>query len=268
MIVDLHTHSYYSDGSLSPKSLIKLAEQNAVEMLSITDHDNVDAYHQIKTVQTKIKIIPGIEFSTSWNKIGIHIVGLNVDIQSGYLLNAISYQKKIRLDRAEIIAKKMEKFGLYDAIEKIKLGKNVNQIGRPDFAQLLVAEGIAKDWNQAFKKYLGSGRAGDVKNDWLDFKAVLKVIKLSGGVPVLAHPLYYKLTNSKLKRLIHDFKLYGGEGIEVINGFQNPQKTEYLKGICTDFDLKASIGSDFHAPSKWTKLGCKVSLISGLKTVW
>jgi len=268
VIVDLHSHSYYSDGTLSPKSLIELAEQKGVEIFSITDHDNVDAYHEIKIIQTKLTIIPGIEFSTSWNKIGVHIVGLNVDTQSEFLLRAIEYQKNTRLKRAELIAKKLEKYGLFGAIEKITKKVNINQIGRPNFANLMIEEGIAKDWNHAFKKYLGAGKVGDVKNGWLDFKQVLAAIISSGGIPVLAHPLYYKLTNSKLKRLIQDFISNGGEAMEVINGFQNPQKTNYLKELCLSFDLKASLGSDFHSPSKWNKLGCHTNLVSGLKTVW
>jgi predicted metal-dependent phosphoesterase TrpH len=268
MIVDLHCHSHYSDGSLSPLSLIKLAEENQVEVLSITDHDNVEAYKEIQKIKTDIKIIPGIEFSTSWNKVGVHIVGINIDTKSNFLVSAINKQKQTRLIRAEIIAKRLEKTGLVNALNKINKNGNIGQIGRPDFAKLLVNEGIAKDWNYAFKKFLGAGKIGDVKNSWLSLEEVLNSIIQSGGIPVLAHPLYYKMTNSKLKRLISDFKRMGGQGIEVLNGYQNPLKTNYLRQLCKDFGLKASIGSDFHNPSNWSKLGCPSSVIMDLEAVW
>jgi predicted metal-dependent phosphoesterase TrpH len=268
MIVDLHCHSYYSDGSLSPKSLIKLAEENKIEVFSITDHDNVDAYKELGHIDTEIKIIPGIEFSTSWKKIGVHILGLHINPQSKELINAIDQQKLTRQERAHKIADRLEKHGLKNAIEKIKGNNEYKQIGRPDFANLLIKERIVVDWNQAFKKFLGSGKPGDIKNLWLSLDEVIRVIHLAGGIAVLAHPLYYKLTNSKLRRLIADFKLMGGKGIEVVNGFQNAQKTDYLRQLCVEFNLKASMGSDFHHPSKWHKLGCQSSILAGIETVW
>jgi len=268
VIVDLHCHSHFSDGSLSPKSLIKLAEENKIEVFSVTDHDNIDAYEELATIDTKVKVIPGIEFSTSWNKIGVHIIGLHINLKSQELIRAINQQKSSRQDRAHKIAKKLEKYGLLNAIEKIKNNNECKQIGRPDFAQLLIKEGIVVDWNQAFKKYLGAGKVGDIKNNWLSLDEVVAVINLSGGIAVLAHPLYYKLTNSKLRRLITDFKSMGGMGIEVVNGFQNLQKTNYLRQLCIEFKLKASIGSDFHHPSKWHKLGCQSSMVLGIDTVW
>lgn len=268
MIVDLHCHSHCSDGSLSPESLIALAEENQVEILSITDHDNVDAYLEIDKIDTDIKVIPGIEFSTSWNKIGIHVIGLHVDTQSKVIIDAVNQQKSTRLKRADIIAQKLEKLGLKDAVKKIRENGNLGQIGRADFAHLLIKEKLVKDWNQAFKKYLGAGKVGDVKNNWLSLNEVIDVITQSGGIPILAHPLCYKMTNSKLKRLIAHFKQLGGKGLEVLNGFQDPVKTHYLRQLCIEFELKASIGSDFHSPTKWSRLGCNSSVVSDLETVW
>jgi predicted metal-dependent phosphoesterase TrpH len=268
VVVDLHCHSHYSDGSLSPESLIKLAEENNIDVFSITDHDNVDAYKELENIDTEINIIPGIEFSTSWNKVGVHIIGLHINPQSKELINAIDQQKFTRQERAHKIAERLEKHGLNNAIEKIKGNNEYKQIGRPDFANLLIKERIVVDWNQAFKKFLGAGKLGDVKNNWLSLEEVIAAINLSGGIAVLAHPLYYKLTNSKLRRLIVDFKSMGGEGIEVVNGFQNTQKTNYLRQLCMEYNLKASMGSDFHHPSNWHKLGCQSSMLAGIETVW
>lgn len=266
--VDFHCHTNCSDGELSPFELIQSAKQQSVELLSITDHDNTDAYCQInKNDLTGIQLISGIEFSTIWNKIGVHIVGLNFDLESKTIQNAIVSQKGFREERAKIISKNLKKIGLNQAYEKIQKIKS-RQISRPDFAELLVEEGICKDIKQAFKKYLGAGKIGDVKNKWLSFEEIVKTIQSADGIAVLAHPLAYKLTNSKLKKLIKDFKTVGGEAIEVVNGFQNLEKIEYLNKLCKEFNLKASIGSDFHRPNNWTKLGCNTNLVSGVETVW
>jgi predicted metal-dependent phosphoesterase TrpH len=266
VIVDFHCHSDCSDGQLSVVGLIKAAEERMVQMLSITDHDTLDAYNQ--KIKTPIKIITGIEFSTQWNKISIHVVGLNIDVTSKHLQELVTAQKLLRSKRAEIIAKRLEKHGLENALELIKRNNQGTYIGRPDFAKLLVNQGICTDINQAFKKYLGAGKIGDVKNQWQKLDEIIFAIKQAGGVAVLAHPLYYKLTNSKLRRLLTDFKNLGGVGIEVVNGYQNPDKTDYLAQLCEEFGFKASIGSDFHGHKQWNKLGCDSRLITGLPTVW
>ncbi len=266
MIVDFHCHSTCSDGQLSPIELVKLAEQRKVKMLSITDHDTLDAYNQ--KIITPIKIITGIELSTQWNKIGIHIIGLNIDVTSKHLQEVVEAQKMVRIKRAEIIAKRLEKYGLENALELIKSSNHGSYIGRPDFAKLLVSQGICTDINQAFNKYLGAGKIGDVKNQWLNLDEIILAIKKARGVAVLAHPLYYKLTNAKLRRLLADFKNLGGDGLEVVNGYQNPDKTEYLAQLCTEFGFSASIGSDFHSSGQWKKLGCDTGLITELPAIW
>lgn len=268
LLLDFHCHTNCSDGELSPNKLIELAKQNSIKYLAITDHDNIDAYDLINQNQLdELQLISGIEFSTTWNKIGVHIVGLNFDLKSPHIKNAIALQKQYRKNRAQIISNKLDKIGLSNAITKLtKLKKT--QIGRPDFANLLVEEGICKDMKEAFKKYLGAGKIGDIKNQWLGFEEIIHTIKSAGGIAVLAHPLAYKLTNSKLKYLISEFKSNGGESVEVINGFQNRDKIEYLINLCKEFKLKASVGSDFHRPNNWTKLGCNSNLVSGVETIW
>src|SRR3990172_10596838 len=96
MHIDLHTHTNVSDGQLSPDDLVQRAIANGVEILSITDHDTVNAYYQLGKTDTSITLIPGIEFSTFWNRIGIHIVGLNVDLNSSALKEAIAHQHQAR----------------------------------------------------------------------------------------------------------------------------------------------------------------------------
>ena len=145
---------------------------------------------------------------------------------------------------------------------------NNRQIGRPDFANLLVEQGIVENHPQAFKKYLGSGKPGDIKNLWLELKDIIAVILESGGVPVLAHPLHYKFTNSKLKRLISDFVDLGGQGLEIMSGYQNREKTQYLNKLAIEFRLQISVGSDFHRMSRWSQLGVNTEILPENNYVW
>ena len=267
MLVDLHCHSIHSDGMLSAHQLLEDAQKKNIKIFSITDHDSIEAYVNLTFHNDKIKLITGIEFSTTWNNMGIHIVGLNFDRHCKGLLESIAYQKNARTQRAKEISKKLEKFGLLDAYEI--LSKNTSdQIGRPDFAQLLVDKGISKDHNHAFKKILGAGKVGDVKNHWLAMESVIKSIRKAGGIAVLAHPLKYKLTSTKLKKMIQDFKSFGGQGIEVLSGFQTKDQIKFITHCCQQFNLLASVGSDFHAPSRWSRLGCDATLVEACDFVW
>jgi len=270
--IDLHSHSHCSDGSLSPKELLFRAEKSEIDIFSITDHDTCAAYDESFQLTTDIKLITGVEFSTRWNKIGIHILALNFDLTSKSIQATLCFQQQARRQRAELIAQKLSKIGLHKALEKIQnkstTASSCAYIGRPDFAKLLVEEGVVKDLNHAFKKYLGAGKIGDIKNKWMPYEAIVKSIQQAGGMAVLAHPLSYKLSNAKLRRLLADFKASGGQGLEVVNGYQNADKTNYLCQLCNEFDLKASLGSDFHHDSNWSSLGCSAKLISDCQPLW
>ncbi len=268
MLVDFHCHSNCSDGELTPRKLIELAQTRNISQLAITDHDSIAAFAQIKDLKTPMQIITGVEFSTTWNKIGVHIVGLNFDLASDSIAHAVKYQQNARKLRAQIISNKLGRIGLHNAYQTLKKCKPHQQIGRGDFANLLVEQGICTSFAQAFKKYLGAGKTGDVKNNWLPLDAIVQAIVKAGGVAIIAHPLYYKLTNCKLKRFIKDFKQAGGGGMEVINGYQNPDKTLYLQQLCQQFELKMSLGSDFHRPTNYSTLGVDTKLLPQFKSLF
>jgi len=269
MIFDLHSHTTLSDGALTPAELILRAVDKGVDVLAITDHDTIDAYQELPASHESLRLIAGIELSTQWENTGIHVLGLNIDPGSDAIIAGARIQSEARLDRARVIGEKLAKQGIEDAFagaSELAIG---TYIGRPHFAQHIINIGKAGDMQAAFKKYLGAGKAGDVKQHWADLEQVIRWIRDARGIAVLAHPLKYKLTNSKLKRLLDSFLQAGGQGIEVVSGRQLPQQTQYVSQLCEQKNLLASCGSDFHRPSKhWAELGSFHQLPDNVTPVW
>ena len=269
MIFDLHSHTTFSDGVLAPDQLIARALEKGVDALAITDHDTIDAYAGIPRVHDQLKLIAGIELSTQWGTAGIHVLGLNIDLDSDAIVTAARIQSETRLERARRIAENLEKKGIAGAFEgALKLSAG-NYIGRPHFAQHLINIGKVDSMHAAFKKYMGDGKAGDVKKHWAELSQIIQWIRDANGIAVLAHPLKYKLTRTRLKRLLDDFIAAGGQGMEVVSGQQTPQHTSDMAQLCEQKKLLASVGSDFHMPGKpWAELGAFAPLPARVVPVW
>jgi predicted metal-dependent phosphoesterase TrpH len=269
MIFDLHSHTSFSDGVLTPGELISRAVEKGVDCLAITDHDTVDAYRDIPLIHPRINLVPGIELSTQWQTSGIHVLGLNVDLDSDAMLSAVSSQSAARLHRARQIGERLEKKGIKDAFNGANKLTAGGYIGRPHFARYLVDIGRVDSINKAFKKYMGDGKAGDVRQHWADLPQVIQWIRDANGIAVLAHPLKYKLTRTRLKRLLDDFMEAGGQGMEVVSGQQLPHQTSDMAKLCEQKGMLASCGSDFHMPGKhWAELGVFTSLPANVIPVW
>lgn len=271
MIYDLHTHSNASDGILSPEALVSRARSRGVTHLALTDHDTTEGLQRAAIIadQEGICLISGIEFSTQWQGLNIHVIGLNVDAEGEQLSAAVTQQGKVRGERAQEIGRRLAREGIEDALEGAQSFAQGASIGRPHFARFLVEEGHVSNMNAAFKRYLGAGKAGDVKHTWPEIPKVIADIRSAGGVAVLAHPNRYNLTRTKLRRLVAYFKDSGGQAMEVISGHQNSNETAAMQGIATQFELYASCGSDFHVPDQpWQELGAFGSLPKQCKPVW
>lgn len=268
-IFDLHSHTTYSDGVLTPRQLILRAVEKGVGALAITDHDTLDAYRQVPLIQNDIVLIPGIELSTQWQTSGIHVLGLNIDLDSEAINTAALSQSRARLERAGRIGERLEKKGIKDAFDGAMKLSTGGYIGRPHFAQYLINIGKVDSMNAAFKKYMGDGKAGDVRQHWAELSQVIQWIRDANGIAVLAHPLKYKLTRTRLKRLLDSFIQAGGQGMEVISGRQLPQQTRDMARLCEQMKLLASCGSDFHMPDKpWAELGAFAPLPGNVVPVW
>lgn len=252
---DLHCHSTASDGTLSPEDLLAKAKENGIEVLALTDHDTVAGTRSLKT-DTDIRVIPGAEFTCLWNNRILHIVGLGLDLTSSELDQYLERISELRDRRAQKIANQLVSMGLPDVYEAACNLADGGAIGRPHFARALCDAGAVNNEQQAFKKYLGIGKKGDVKIEWPGLEETLKAIRSASGFSILAHPTKYKMTFTKLRTVIQSFVEYDGDGIEVSYPGVTPDHHFHLLRIANENQLKISAGSDFHSPGhSWTDLG-------------
>ncbi len=269
MKVDFHCHTTASDGTLSPAQLIARAGECGVDLLSITDHDTLAAYRQLPTLPNGLTLITGVEFSCQWQKRGIHLVGLNVDPASAAMVEAVTAQTRARRLRAEMIAEKLEKFGAEAPLAGALAEAGHSAPGRPHFARHLANSGFVAHQEEAFKKYLGTGKPCDIKACWPEPGVIIDWIRSAGGVAVLAHPGKYNFTRSRLVAFLQDFKTLGGQAMEVVSGRQLPAQTRDFAALCQQFGLLASLGSDFHSPDQhWLDLGTYSTPPLDISPVW
>lgn len=269
MIYDLHSHSTASDGILTPTELVQRAVEHNVSMLAITDHDTIAGVAEAKVAANRlpIELISGVEISILWQGKSIHLAALNVNEQSEPLLELLAHQANLRQDRAVQIGEKLAKAGIPNAYEGAK-NLASGEVTRAHYGRFLVANGYVRNDEHAFKRYLGMGKTAYVKPIWCTLEQAIRATHLAGGLICIAHPLRYKLTAKWVRRLIVDFKQAGGDGIEVSGCTQTLDQRQLLARWATEFDLLASVGSDFHYPSGWIELGKNLQLPTTCKPIW
>ena len=271
MIVDFHTHSLASDGALAPIELLRRAKAAGVRKFALTDHDTTAGYLAVRHTSEaeEIGLVSGVELSCRWATTTIHVVGLNFDADAPEMTAMVEQLTQAREERAEKIATRLAGVGIDDALEGAKAIANGSQIGRPHFATWMAEAGAVDSVAEAFDKYLGAGKIGDVKMFWPPLSDVVQAITRAGGVAILAHPLKYRLTGMKLRALINDFKAAGGGAIEVLNGRQPETDLKRLSQIAEGNGLMCSVGSDFHRDFEYgPKLGIDVERLPNGAYVW
>ncbi|TNC82114.1 MAG: phosphatase [Oleiphilus sp.] len=267
---DLHCHSNMSDGALPPAEVVARAKANGVEVLALTDHDTVAGIEeaQFEARTQGISLIPGIELSCQWQGHTVHVLGLNFKMDAR-IADIQARQTRTRMDRARTISHRLEKKGLPEVYSRACALARSGIPGRPHFAQALVESGRLKNQQEAFKKYLGSGKVGDVKAGWPQLAEVVEWILASEGVAVIAHPRKYSMSLTKLRQMIEEFRDAGGIGLEVVVSGQKQGETGMLADLCMRYGMCASVGSDFHSTDfLWADLGRVPVLPARLTPVW
>lgn len=256
MKIDLHSHTYYSDGVLSPYDLVQRALAQELNVLAVTDHDTIlGVAPALEAAQAHaLKIIPGIEMSCEWKGQTIHMLGLNINLNHALFSKKLEEMMNLRQDRAHQISKKLLKFGI-PGIEE-GLARQVKGVpGRLHFARYLAEKGYASTPGKAFRQFMARGKPGYVPVQWVSLQEAAELIQQAGGIPVIAHPRRYDLSLKRLTIMLQEFKEAGGVGIEVANSNQNKSDQLLLLNLARQLNLAISIGSDFHEPCAYNELG-------------
>ncbi|CAK0738047.1 3',5'-nucleoside bisphosphate phosphatase [Gammaproteobacteria bacterium] len=268
---DLHTHSTASDGTLSPTELVRRAQERGIEVLALTDHDCTDGVAEATTEANKLGLIliPGMELSVSWeNGQTIHMVGLRIDPATPVLQAGLLRLREVRNWRAEEMGRRLATHGILGAFEGAQALARGPIVSRTHFARFLVAGGHSRDMNGAFDHFLVRGKPGYVAGEWATLNEGIDWIQAAGGQAVLAHPLRYPLSSTRLRQLLGQFRDCGGVGLEVISG-RHPNDIQVLAQYARTFGLAASVGSDFHHPdSPYTDLGRLADLPPNVQPLW
>lgn len=269
---DLHCHSRFSDGVLTPTELVQRARAYGVELLALTDHDEVDGLAEAAAEAQRIgvRFVPGVEISVSWGGETIHVVGLGIDRANAALVDGVTRTRSGREERARQMAAQLERAGITGAYEgALRHVGNPKLVSRTHFARYIVERGVCADVGAVFQRYLSEGKPGFVPQQWAGLDEAVGWIRCAGGIAVLAHPGRYRLDDTALWALMDGFRAAGGEGIEVVCGSHRPDQYARFAMHATEFGFAASRGSDFHAPGEGSvELGCLPALPDSLRPVW
>ena len=240
--------------------------------IALTDHDTVAGMAEADAAAHRhgIALIPGVEISVTWGAKTLHLLGLRIDPAAPLLLQGLTEVRATRMQRAEQMAMRLQREGICDRFEAVLASAaDGRTVSRTHFARQLVALGVVKDVQAAFRRFLGEGKPAFVRARWAALGDAIRWIRSAGGVAVLAHPARYGLKPARLGELCREFKALGGEGLEVVSASHTPEDVARLSLLARTFELRASAGSDFHSPEEsWLDLGAIPALPSHCVAVW
>ena len=248
--IDLHIHTAASDGTCSPAEAVRLAKGAGLRALAVTDHDTVEAHAEARREAERVGIefVPGIEISTKYG-VAVHILGYYIDAEKPGMRGLLDWIVEDRDRRNEKMCALMAADGLpvsYAAMKE-RFGE---VIGRPNFGEILVELGLARDVNDAFARYVEKGQRYYIARTILPIEKAVESIVEAGGVAVLAHPFQYKKDDAELRELIEHCMDHGLRGMECRYSGYGPDKVAYLEALAEEYGLLRTGGSDFHGQNK------------------
>lgn len=248
--IDLHTHSTFSDGTFTPLQLVKYAEEKGLKAFALTDHDTTEGVKEAKSIETNVEVISGVEISSRYDKKEIHIVGLYVNENDADLNKQLKYYREKRVTRNFEILEKLNSLGVNITIDDVKESCTGDVISRAHIAKALVSKGFVGSYTEAFDRYLGDNKCAYVPRETLNYEESMELITKAGGVPVLAHPLLYKMSDTNLENMMVKLRQKGLKAVEVYYSTHSNSDTQHIMAMANRVGLIYSGGSDFHGATK------------------
>ena len=241
---DLHIHSNYSDGIKSPEEIINIAMKKNIKYISITDHDSIASQYVINNKYEGINIIPGIELSSEYREMELHILGYFMDIDNKELQEVVNELNTQRVKRVEEILFKLKKYDIKLELEDLAIDIDAT-VGRSHVANAMVRKGYFDNYKSAFRSFLIQGKPGYVKGFRLNYRDCIDVINKSGGVAILAHPgqIYRKI---EVENILKELRCFGLKGIEVYHPSHSQGDINKFFNLSKKYKLCVTGGSDYH----------------------
>jgi len=252
MSIDLHVHSTYSDGTMSPKELVEYAERKGLQAISITDHDTIDGVDEAIAASKNdtFKVIPGIEIGAKYSDITIHLLGYFIDQNDQEFRKALEVVQDARNARNDEILFLLEKLGIHISKAELRTISQVGQTGRPHIAKILLKKKVVKTLDEAFKRFLRLGAPAYVPRFLYTAEEVFNMIHLAGGIGVLAHPLQLRSRGINLNNAIKELVTLGLDGIEIYYPTHSKKTRTTLLRYADECSLVKTGGSDYHGENR------------------
>jgi len=253
--VDLHIHTYFSDGTFSPKEVVEKAAELGLSAIAITDHDCVEGISAALEAGKiyGIEVVPGVELTSEADGAEVHFLGLFIDWHDANFLNLLEKLRQERISRTQKMIEKLENMGFSISFDEVLHLAGKGSMGRTHLAQAMLRQGYVSSVQEAFEKYVGYGKPAYVSKKRLTPEEAINAILKVGGVPILAHPGLFKKDE-----LIGKFVDTGLMGIEVFHSDHSKADEEHYKKIAQEYGLLISGGSDCHGLAKGEVLMGKI----------
>lgn len=257
-MIDLHIHSTFSDGSYTPEQLVEKAAAIGLTALALTDHDNVAGVERFMAAcgKSTVRGIPGVEISVDCDNGSMHILGYFIDPNNPNLKKLLGGIQDHRAERNREMLKHLNRLGLCMSMEEVASRAGGEVVGRPHFAQALLDRGYVKTSNEAFKNYLSRGKPAYVERVRQSPQEGMEMIRLAGGVAVLAHPFTLTGGREVLRKIVKELAESGLQGLEVYYPRHTSKMIKFYIKLAKEFNLVLTGGTDYHgAPIPDIKLG-------------
>lgn len=261
--IDLHVHSTKSDGTYTPIRLVDYAREKGLSAFALTDHDTIDGLEEAIAYADSLRaslpeeekasvpeVIPGIELSTEYEGKDVHIVGLFIDRHNTLFLEKLKHFSEARENRNHKMIALLNRHGIDITYAALQETFPEAVLTRAHYAKYMYETGQIRSIREGFDKYFGDRGPCFVPRESVTPKQAIELILLAGGVPILAHPILYRMSDARLDKLVATLKETGLQGLEAVYSTYSTAEGRQIRKLAAKYDLLISGGSDFHGDTK------------------